>query len=109
MVDRLDLADLNEPVLEVLGRGDQHTVTMVLSLSQDSVQVLDSCHDAHGHFAAISRSFWAWIESRTEPFADFLDARLELVTLEEDDENGLVDVVALWVKVNLRNLKNLSE
>jgi hypothetical protein len=96
VVNRLDLADFHEPVLEVLGSGDQHAMTMILSLSQDSVQVLDSCLGVNGHFAAVSRRFWAWIESRAESFANLLDANLELITLEEDDEDGLVDVVALW-------------
>lgn len=71
---------------------------MILSLSQDSVQIFDSCHDTHRHFATISRCFWAWIKSRTETFADFFDASLELITLKKDDEDRLVDVVALVMK-----------
>lgn len=100
MINRLDLADLNEPVLKVLGGCNQHAMTMILSLSQDSVQVFDSCHDTHCHFTTISRSFRAWIESSAETFTDFLDASLELVTLEEDDEHGLVDIVALLNSFN---------
>lgn len=30
------------------------------------------------------------------PLADLLDSVLQLVSLEEDDEDGLVDLVSLW-------------
>lgn len=95
VVNRFDFADLHEPVLEVLGGSDQHAVTMVLRLSQDGVQVLDSCHDAHRHFATIGRRLRARIQSGAESFANLLHASLQLVALEEDDENGFVDVVTL--------------
>ena len=56
--------------------------------------------------------FWVPVEYRLYlPFADFLDASLELVTLEEDDENRLVDLVSLEIgeskntQVNTHRLK----
>lgn len=99
VVDGLDLADLDEPVFEVLGSCDQDAMTMILCLTQNGVQVFDSCHDAHCHFATIGRGFWAWIQGSAETFANLLDASLELITLEEDDEHRLVDVVALKTKI----------
>lgn len=105
VVNRFDFADLHEPVLEVLGGSDQHAVTMVLRLSQDGVQVLDSCHDAHRHFATIGRRLRARIQSGAESFANLLHASLQLVALEEDDENGFVDVVTLErMKINLMKI-----
>lgn len=95
MIDGLDLAHLDKPILEFLRCGNQHTTTMVLSLAQHRVQVFDACHDAHGHFTAIGRCLWAWIQSGAETFADFLHACLQLVALKEDDEHRLVDIVTL--------------
>jgi len=106
MVDRFDLADLDEPVLQVLSGCDQHSMTMILGLAQNGVQVLDSCHDAHCHLATIGRCFWARIECCAETFANLLNASLQLVTLEEDDEDRFVDVVTLKLEEILRWLEN---
>lgn len=70
-------------------------MTMVLGLSENGLQIFDSCHDAHGHLTTIGWCFWARVQGGAETLADFLDASLELITLEEDDEDGLVDVVTL--------------
>lgn len=87
MINRFDLANLHEPVLQILRGSDEDSMTMVLSLAQNGVQVFDSCHDSHRHFTTVSWCFWARVQSGAEPFANLLDASLELVTLEEDDED----------------------
>lgn len=96
VINRLDFANLHKPVLKIFRCGNQNAMTMVLSLSQDSVQIFDSGHNAHCHFTTISWCLWAWIQSCTETFANLLDASLELVSLEEDDEYRLVHVVSLF-------------
>ena len=95
VVDGLDLAHLDEPVLDVLGRSDQHPVAVVLSLAEDRVQIFDASHDADGHFATFGRRFRTGVECGAKAFTDLLDSRLELVTLKEDDEHRLVNLVAL--------------
>lgn len=95
VIDGLDLADLDEPIFEFLRRGDEHAMTMILSLTENGVQIFNASHDAHRHLATIGRCLWTWIQCRTETLADLLDAGLQLVALEEDDEHRFVDVVTL--------------
>lgn len=68
---------------------------MILSLTQNSVQILNASHNANGHFAALSWSFGARIQSCAESFANFLDTGLKLVSLEKDDKDGFVHLIAL--------------
>ncbi len=80
-------------------RSYQHTMTMVLSLSQNRVQILDSRHNTHRHFTTISWSFRAWIQSCTESFTNLLHSSFKLITLEENDEHWFVDIVTLKRKI----------
>lgn len=90
MVDGLDLADLGQPHADILRGGHQHPVTVVLGLSEDRLQILDPGHHSDGHLPPLGRGVRARVERGSESFADLLDLRLELVTLEEDDEDRLV-------------------
>ena len=54
---------------------------MILSLTQNSVQILNASHNANGHFAALSWSFGARIQCCAESFANFFDTGLKLVSL----------------------------
>lgn len=60
-----------------------------------SIEIFNSCHDAHCHFSSVSWSFRTWIEGCSETFAYFLHSRLQLVTLEENDEHRFIYLVAL--------------
>ena len=94
VVDGLDLANLDEPDLDVLGGCDKDSVSVIVGLAEDSVEVLQSLHHSDGHLASIGSLIRTRIKSCSESFADLLDSRLELLALEEDDEDGLVDLVA---------------
>ena len=59
------------------------------------IEVLDTGHHAHGHLASVGWRLGAWVERGAETLADLLHPRLQLVALEEDYEDGLVDLVAL--------------
>lgn len=93
----LDFPNFDEPVFDILGRSYQHAVTMILSLTQNSIQILNASHDANGHFTTLSWSFRARIQRRTESFTNFLDAGFKLVSLEEDDEDGFVHLISLLI------------
>jgi len=43
VVDGLDLAHLDEPFLDVLGRGDQHAMTVILRLTQHLNVITQQC------------------------------------------------------------------
>lgn len=62
-------------------------MTVVLSLTQNRVEVFDTGHDTDGHLTALGRCLRAWIQSCTESLTNLLDARFELISLEEDDEH----------------------
>lgn len=70
-------------------------MAMILCLTQNGVQVFNSCHDSHRHFTSISRCLRAGIQGCSETLANLLNASLKLVSLEEDDEHWLVNVVTL--------------
>lgn len=61
------------------------------------MQILNPGHNSHGHLAPVGRWFWAGVKSGTEALANLLDARLQLVSLEEDNEHRLVDLVGLQI------------
>lgn len=117
MVDGFDLAHLHEPVSDVLSCGGQHlcekiwfrnlrarkyevtdSVPVVLGLAEDGIKILDASHNAHGHFPSVGGSLGARVQGGPETLADLLDACLQLVTLEEDDENALVHLVTLEIE-----------
>ena len=79
MVDGLDLAHLDEPSADVFGGGDQHSVTVVLSLGQYRVQVLDAGHDAHLHLSPLRGCFRAWVESGSETLASGDSGRRSII------------------------------
>lgn len=62
------------------------------------VQVLDPGHDAHGHLPPVCRRLGAGVQRGAEALAYLLDARLQLVSLEEYDEHRLVHLVRLRKK-----------
>jgi hypothetical protein len=74
------------------------SVPVVLGLTEDGVEILDAGHDAHGHFPAVGGSLGARVQGGPETLADLLNARLQLVTLEEDDEHALVHLVTLQIE-----------
>ena len=93
MVDRLDLPDLHKPYLDVLGGSNEDSVSVIIGLSKDSVEVLQPLHDAHSHLPPVTGLVWAGVESRPETLADLLDSTLKLLALEEGDEDTLEDLV----------------
>lgn len=95
VVDCLDFAHLDKPILELFGGRNQYATSMVLCLPQHRVQIFDTCHHAHGHFTAIGRCLRAWVQCCTETFANLLYASFKLVALKEYDEHGFVDIVTL--------------
>lgn len=95
MIDRFDFPHFHEPILNVFSRGYEHAMTVVLSLTEDSVQVFDASHNADRHFSALGRRLRARVQRGTETFADFLHSRLQLVSLEEDDEHRFIHLVTL--------------
>ena len=94
MVDRLDLPDLHKPYLDVLGGSNEDSVSVIIGLSKDSVEVLQPLHDAHSHLPPVTGLVWAGVESGPEPLADLLDSALQLLALEEGDEDTLEDLVS---------------
>jgi hypothetical protein len=53
VIDGFDLAHLDEPHLDIFGRGRKDALTMVVGLADDRAQVLQTLHDTHGHLAAV--------------------------------------------------------
>lgn len=110
MVDGLDLAHFDEPVLDVLGGRHQHTVSVLSRLRQHSVQVVDSGDYSPDHLSPVRRRLRTGIECCAEsaakgmsisllpdvriPFTYLLHSRLELFALKEDNEHRLIHVVA---------------
>jgi len=99
VVDGFYLAHLHEPVGDVLSCRSQHSVSVVLGLSKDGVEVLDAGHHAHGHLPPVRGGLGTGVQGGSETLADLLDAGLQLVSLEEDDEHALVHLVALKNKI----------
>lgn len=54
----LDLAHFDEPVLDILGSGNQNAMAMVLRLTKDRVEVFDARHNADGHLSPLGRRLW---------------------------------------------------
>lgn len=85
MVDGFDFAHFDEPILDIFGGCDEHSMSVILRLSQylqviDSqlekksiivprfpnsniyrVQIFNTSHHTHSHFSAIGRRLWARI------------------------------------------------
>ena len=53
VIDGFDLAHLDEPHLDIFGRGRKNTLPMIVRLADDRAQVLQTLHNAHGHLATI--------------------------------------------------------
>ena len=80
MVDRLDLPDLHKPYLDVLGGSNEDSVSVIIGLSKDSVEVLQPLHDSDRHLPPVRRLVRARVEGCAESFADLLHSRLQLLT-----------------------------
>ena len=70
MVDGLDLANLDEPHLDVLGCGGQHPLPVIVGLADDRVEVFQTLHDADGHLATVAGHVRARVKGCSEAFAD---------------------------------------
>jgi len=71
---------------------------MIVSLIQDEFEVLQSTSKALHHLSAFSRRVRARVDGRMETGADLLDARLEVLPLEEGDEDRLENQIPCgWV------------
>uniref|UniRef100_A0A1I8G7P7 DUF4455 domain-containing protein n=1 Tax=Macrostomum lignano TaxID=282301 RepID=A0A1I8G7P7_9PLAT len=109
VVDGFDLADLDEPQAEVLGRGHEHSHPMVHRGVEHGVEVLDPRHHADGHLAPLRLAVRARVQRGPESFADLLHPSLQLLALEEDDKHRLEHLVAggrvLQGRVDLRLLE----
>ena len=66
MVNGLDLLDLDEPDFDILGGGEEDSMTMLLSLAEDVVQILDPRHHANGDLTTLGRRFRTWVQRRAE-------------------------------------------
>jgi hypothetical protein len=99
VVDGLYLAHLDEPDLDVLGGCDEDSVSVIVGLAEDRVEVLQTLHHSNGHLPTIGCLIRTRIKSGSESFANLLYPRLELLTLEKDDEDGLVNLVSAekWI------------
>jgi hypothetical protein len=53
VIDGLDLANLDEPDLDILGGRNQHAMPVVVGLPEDRVKIFKTLHDTNGHFTAI--------------------------------------------------------
>lgn len=69
--------------------------SLITGLMSYRIKIFNSGHNSHGHFSPVSGSFRARVQGGAESFADLLHTRLQLVTLEEDDEDRLVHLVRL--------------
>lgn len=72
------------------------------------IEIFNPSHDPHGHFATISGRLGARVQGGAETFADLLDAGLQLVSLEEDDEDGLVNLIRLEKEGGFKVLKTIG-
>jgi hypothetical protein len=91
MINGLDFARFRHPHSNILCGCNQNTMSMILSLAQNSLQIFNSGHNSNRHFSTLLRRIWTWIESSAKSFTNLLDTRLKLFALEKDDENALVD------------------
>ena len=66
VVNGLDLLDLDEPDFDVLGGGEQDTMSMLLSLAEDVVQILDTRHHAYGDLPTLGRRLRTRVQSCPE-------------------------------------------
>ena len=80
MVDRLDLPHLDKPNLDVLGSGNEDSVSVVVGLAEDGVEVLQSLHHPDSHLPPVRRLVRARVEGCPESFADLLHSGLQLFT-----------------------------
>jgi hypothetical protein len=53
VIDGFDLAHLDEPHLDIFGRGREDALPMVVGLADDRAQVLQTLHYTHSHLAAV--------------------------------------------------------
>ncbi|CAN7977326.1 unnamed protein product, partial [Ixodes persulcatus] len=100
VVDGFDLAHLHKPVLDVLGRSHQHPVTVVLGLAEHlrNVDIFDPRHHSDGHFSAVGGSLGARVQGGPKSEGHKESVTLQLLSLEEDDEDGLVHLITLKKK-----------
>ena len=61
-------------------------------------QIFDASHHTERHLASLIRRLRAGIQRGPESLTNLLHAILQLVPLEEDDEDGFEDFVALWIQ-----------
>jgi hypothetical protein len=70
-------------------------MSMILSLIQNGIQILYTSHDSNCHFTTVKWCFWAWIKGPSKPLTNLFNSCFKLFSLEEDDENGFVDLFSL--------------
>lgn len=97
----LDFANFDHPTAYMFSGSFQNATTMIISLSQNRCQVLNTRIDADTSFATQAGRFGAWIQSGVVAFANFFDSNFELVTLVEGDENRFLDIVTLELRAKI--------
>ena len=111
VIDGLDLLHFDLPCAKISRRGRENALTMILCLMKNDVEIFETRHHSHGQFSAFERILGTRIDIGTEPeratqstdcertsnepLADLLHTILQLFALEEDDEHGLVNLLAL--------------
>ena len=95
VINRFHLLNHDGPTWKFLGNIVQDTLTMILRLIQNHVQILQTCQDALQHFIALFWCVGARIQIGMVTGADFLDATFQLITLEESNKDGFVKLVTL--------------
>lgn len=74
-----------------------------LNYQTHGVQIFNSSHHTHGHFAPIGWSFGAGIQSGSETFTNFFYSSFQLISLEEDDKNRFENLIPLRNKTRYQN------
>lgn len=57
VIDGLDLANLDEPNLDVLGGRDEYAMPVVIGLPEDGVKIFKALHHTNGHLSTICSLF----------------------------------------------------
>ena len=91
----LNLADFDYPAAQMFSGSNQNSVAMIISLSQDRREVLQTGLDADTSLAPQAGRFRARIQSGVIAFANLFHSDFELVALVEGNEDRFLHIVAL--------------
>lgn len=95
VINRLHFVHHDDPLGQILGDGDQNSLSLVLRLIDDHVQIFQAHLNTFQHVRTFVIVVGARIQAGVIALANFLDAALQLLALEEGDEDVFVDIFVL--------------